>query len=73
AALTFTGASFYGITKSGIYRRRREQQTPSSTISRPEMTWEEKIKQDEENAAKKGYKINYREIHDTSVAATEQE
>ncbi|KAG0251736.1 hypothetical protein BG011_007416 [Mortierella polycephala] len=65
------GGSFYAFTKNGIYVRRREYAIPSSTIpaKTSELSWEERIAQDEANAAKKGYKVNYRDIHQTTAAA----
>ncbi|KAF9984975.1 hypothetical protein BGZ75_003440 [Mortierella antarctica] len=72
AALTATGAGFYIVTKNGIYLRRREQAIPSSTIPTKtnELSWEDRIAQDEANAAKKGYKVNYRDIHQATADAT---
>ncbi|KAG0213414.1 hypothetical protein BGX28_004470 [Mortierella sp. GBA30] len=70
AALIASGAGFYIYTKNGIYIRRREQAIPSSTIPTKtnELSWEERIAQDEANAAKKGYKVNYRDIHQATEA-----
>lgn len=68
AGLTLTGLSFYILTKNEIYLRRREQATPYSAIpaKASEISWEERIARDEANAAKKGYNINYRDIHKAS-------
>ncbi|KAG0012699.1 hypothetical protein BGZ82_002452 [Podila clonocystis] len=66
AALTVSGAFFYTVTKNGIYVRRREQAVPPPVATKGDMTWEERIAKDEENAAKKGYKVNYRDIHETA-------
>ncbi|KAF9946391.1 hypothetical protein BGZ72_000370, partial [Mortierella alpina] len=56
---------------NGIYTRRREQAIPSSTIpaKTADLSWEERIAQDEANAAKKGYKVNYRDIHQATTEA----
>ncbi|KAF9948202.1 hypothetical protein BGZ65_008233 [Modicella reniformis] len=72
AGLTITGFSLYALTKNEIYLRRREHATPYSAIptKTTEISWEEKIAQDEANAAKKGYNINYRDIHRLSEAKT---
>ncbi|KAG0370562.1 hypothetical protein BGX24_001984 [Mortierella sp. AD032] len=65
-----SGAMFYNVTKNGIYLRKREFAVPSETIPSQvnQMSWEERIAQDEANAAKKGYKVDYRSIHETSTA-----
>ncbi|KAK3839925.1 MAG: hypothetical protein J3R72DRAFT_492257 [Linnemannia gamsii] len=70
ACLTVTGAMFYNVTKNGIYLRKRQFAVPSETIPSQvnQMSWEERIAQDEANAAKKGYKVDYRSIHETSTA-----
>ncbi|KAK3806694.1 MAG: hypothetical protein J3Q66DRAFT_406832 [Benniella sp.] len=70
AGLTVTGFSFYALTKTEIYLRRREHAVPYSSIptKATEISWEERIAQDEANAAKKGYNINYRDIHRVSEA-----
>ncbi|KAI1319129.1 hypothetical protein EDD11_004772 [Mortierella claussenii] len=71
AGLTLTGFSLYAFTKSSIYLRRREQAVPSSTIpaKATEISWEERIAQDEANAARKGYNVNYRGIQKASEEA----
>ncbi|KAF9353845.1 hypothetical protein BGX26_008400 [Mortierella sp. AD094] len=74
AGLTTAGFSCYALTKNGIYIRRREQAVPSSSIPTKvaDISWEERIAMDEANAAKKGYKVNYRDIH-KSTEATESD
>ncbi|KAF9284784.1 hypothetical protein BGZ68_004433 [Mortierella alpina] len=71
-AKTECSAGFYTITKNGIYIRRREQAVPSSLIPAKinELSWEERIAQDEANAAKKGYNVNYKDIHQATTEAT---
>ncbi|KAF9123270.1 hypothetical protein BGW39_009137 [Mortierella sp. 14UC] len=61
---------FYNITKNGIYLRKREFAVPSETIPTKsnQLSWEERIAQDEANSAKKGYKVDYRTIHETTAA-----
>ncbi|KAF8918786.1 hypothetical protein EDD21DRAFT_448833 [Dissophora ornata] len=75
ATLTVVGFSLYAFTKNGIYLRRREYAAPSSSIpaKTSEISWEERIARDEANAAKKGYSVNYRDIHKASEAAAASE
>ncbi|KAG0070160.1 hypothetical protein BKA57DRAFT_503027 [Linnemannia elongata] len=70
AGLTITGALVYNVTKNSIYIRKREHAVPSETIPTKvnQLSWEERIAQDEANAAKKGYKVDYRGIHETTAA-----
>ncbi|KAF9422401.1 hypothetical protein BGZ76_003791 [Entomortierella beljakovae] len=75
AGITTVGFSCYAVTKNGIYIRRREQAVPSSTIPGKvsDISWEERIARDEANAAKKGYNVNYREIHQAAESATKSD
>ncbi|KAG0045293.1 hypothetical protein BGZ83_009481 [Gryganskiella cystojenkinii] len=71
AALTISGAFFYTLTKNDIYLRRRVQAVPSETIpTKTEMSWEERIAKDEENAAKKGYSVNYKDIRESTATSS---
>ncbi|GJJ74559.1 hypothetical protein EMPS_06917 [Entomortierella parvispora] len=71
AVLTVASASFYTVTKNDIYLRRRVQAVPSETIpTKTGLSWEERIALDEENAAKKGYRVNYKDIRDSTAAVT---
>ncbi|KAF9099966.1 hypothetical protein BGX29_002577 [Mortierella sp. GBA35] len=72
AGLTITGALVYSVTKNSIYLRKREQAIPSETIPTKvgQLSWEERIAQDEANAAKKGYKVDYRNIHEATTASS---
>ncbi|KAG0282875.1 hypothetical protein BGZ96_012745 [Linnemannia gamsii] len=65
------GALVYSVTKNSLYLRKREVAIPSETIisKANQLSWEERIAQDEANAAKKGYKVDYRGIHETSEAS----
>ncbi|KAF9909435.1 hypothetical protein EC991_008574 [Linnemannia zychae] len=60
----------YNVTKNGIYLRKRELAVPSETIPTKvnQLSWEERIALDEANAAKKGYKVDYRTIHEATAA-----
>ncbi|KAF9405436.1 hypothetical protein BGZ94_003542 [Podila epigama] len=69
AGLTVSGAFVYTTVKNGIYVRRREQAVPPPITTKGDLSWEERIARDEENAAKKGYKVNYRNIHETTKDA----
>ncbi|KAI7827590.1 hypothetical protein BC939DRAFT_527073 [Gamsiella multidivaricata] len=75
AGLTITGFTCYALTKTEIYLRRREYAAPSSTIpaKATEVSWEERIAMDEANAARKGYSVNYRDIHKAASEASASE
>ncbi|KAG0356288.1 hypothetical protein BGZ54_000780, partial [Gamsiella multidivaricata] len=70
-----TGFTCYALTKTEIYLRRREYAAPSSTIpaKATEVSWEERIAMDEANAARKGYSVNYRDIHKAASEASASE
>ncbi|KAF9927549.1 hypothetical protein FBU30_003095 [Linnemannia zychae] len=68
--LLIAGGFFYTIAKNKLYVKKREYATPSESIPTKsgQISWEERIAQDEANAAKKGYKVDYRHIHEATAS-----
>ncbi|KAG0231095.1 hypothetical protein BGW42_000512 [Actinomortierella wolfii] len=58
-ALTVVSVGAFAMTKNAIYYKKREYHFEPSYPPKEELTWEERIARDKENAAKKGYNIDY--------------
>ncbi|KAF9977576.1 hypothetical protein BGZ73_005559 [Actinomortierella ambigua] len=72
AGLTVVSIAAYASTKNAIYHKKREYNFEPLYQPMEELTWEERIARDKENAAKKGYNIDYdairRKIEESSTA-----